>query len=1076
MPTQPIDLDQVAASILRAAEESSNEAELRTRVEAILKEVFEALELKWEPAHERTLAEGVRPDALYGKVVIEYKRPGTLSSSSGFAGAAAQVRSYIVILAEEREAEFSRYFGVVLDGRQIGFVRYRSRDRRWLSDGPYPVSARALSKLVEALRGLRRKPLDAQFLISDFGPRSDVARHAIRVLYQRLSNPRSPRTEVLFEDWRRVFSQVCAYSRRKIEGLQRQYEMRDADPERLLFSIHTYYALLMKLIAAEVAALYGDSLIQSYWRRLESAYYSSADELRGELERLEDGGVFRQLGILNFLEADYFSWYLNEWDEELARALARIVQRLSDYEVGTAELEPERVRDLFKELYQNLVPRRIRHDLGEFYTPDWLAELVLNQVGYDGDPSRRLLDPACGSGTFLVLALKRVRERAEERFLDPADVLESVTRNVVGFDLNPLAVIAARANYLLALGPLIRERREPIVIPVYLCDSILVEQRTRLLESSYVLRTVVGEFEVPAGVVERGVLADVLRVMEHCVRSRYPEEQFRELLAREVECTPEEVDALAALFNMLRELEEEGKDRIWLRILANSFAPLFVGRFDYVVGNPPWINWESLPEDYRGITRDLWVKFGLFEGGGRGIGRINRDIAMLFVATSIERYMNENGRLGMLIPFTVFKTKAGSGFRRFLATKCELIVIHDLVEMRPFEGATNRTSLMALKKGVSHFPVRCVVWSKSGEGYDPSAVDIEEVISLSNRVEMVLEPIRKDNTSYDASAPWILTNKMASMGIYKLLGNSSYKAYVGVHPGLNGVYWVQLLSSQPEGILVRNMSEISKKKLKSVEAVVEPDLVYPLVRGRDLRRWIAYPSTYMILPLTREGKVIPTVEMRTKYPLTYSYFMEFFDELISRNTEPYRSKLRPYRDRRLENIEGIPPFYWIFNAEPAISTFKVAWREVSGRISGKGLFQAAVIGPIEHPLLGKKPVLPDHKLTYIPLNNELEAYYVSAVLNSAPVRAIVAGYTIETAISTHIVEHVKVPDFDSANPLHLDLAELSKRAHRLAVEDDIEALREVESQIDKLVAQLYDLTLEELEALKETLKIFEGTA
>ena len=74
------------------------------------------------------------------------------------------------------------------------------------------------------------------------------------------------------------------------------------------------------------------------------------------------------------------------------------------------------------------------------------------------------------------------------------------------------------------------------------------------------------------------------------------------------------------------------------------------------------------------------------------------------------------------------------------------------------------------------------------------------------------------------------------------------------------------------------------------------------------------------------------------------------------------------------------------------------------------------------------------------------------------------------------MEHVKVPDFDSANPLHLDLAELSKRAHRLAVEDDIEALREVESQIDKLVAQLYDLTLEELEALKETLKIFEGTA
>ena len=65
--------------------------------------------------------------------------------------------------------------------------------------------------------------------------------------------------------------------------------------------------------------------------------------------------------------------------------------------------------DLFKPLYQNLFPRALRHRLGEYYTPDWLAAHVLDQVGYTGEPGARLLDPACGSGTFLLMALRRVK-------------------------------------------------------------------------------------------------------------------------------------------------------------------------------------------------------------------------------------------------------------------------------------------------------------------------------------------------------------------------------------------------------------------------------------------------------------------------------------------------------------------------------------------------------------------------------------------------------------------------------------------------------------------------------------------
>ena len=136
---------------------------------------------------------------------------------------------------------------------------------------------------------------------------------------------------------------------------------------------------------------------------------------------------------------------------------------------------PDTSRDLLKKLYQQLFPKTLRRDLGEYYTPDWLAEHVLNQLEYAGDPDKRLLDPACGSGTFLVMAINRIRrwydEHRETCQYGESELCRKILANVVGFDLNPLAVMAARTNYLIAIRDLIGHV-DQVEIPVYLCDSI----------------------------------------------------------------------------------------------------------------------------------------------------------------------------------------------------------------------------------------------------------------------------------------------------------------------------------------------------------------------------------------------------------------------------------------------------------------------------------------------------------------------------------------------------------------------------------------------------------------------------
>ena len=129
-----------------------------------------------------------------------------------------------------------------------------------------------------------------------------------------------------------------------------------------------------------------------------------------------------------------------------------MAQKADEYDPSTLSVDPGESHDLLKVLYQNLIPQKLRHDLGEYYTPDWLASHVLDLVAYDGNPDTRVLDPGCGSGTFLVEAINRIRQWFSHHRYDcgfsEEGLIQRILNNVVGFDLNPLAVMASRVNYL----------------------------------------------------------------------------------------------------------------------------------------------------------------------------------------------------------------------------------------------------------------------------------------------------------------------------------------------------------------------------------------------------------------------------------------------------------------------------------------------------------------------------------------------------------------------------------------------------------------------------------------------------
>jgi len=1064
----------VAEELLRIAKRGGTEADFRREAARLLEVAGARAGLKIIPRDEFSVACG-RVDSVYNRLVLEYKRPGVIrESNEGRSNQEiiTQVKDYVLDVAKRERREAQRLAGVATDG--FFFIFVRRVGEGWSVDDPAPVNQASTERFLRLLFSLSAgAALVPENLVEDFGPKTLRAQRAVRALYTALHTSKHPLVLKLFEQWRRFFSEATDY-KEWAERIESKEEFRTfvkgmgldpkyAEAAKVFFALHTYYALLIKLVASLAAARFaGDSAAP-----LSDIANMQGDKLREAFANLERGGLFREYGIRNFLEGDFFGWYVAAWDHDIEEAISKLVQRLAEYDPGTLELAPENARDLLKKLYHYLLPREIRHDLGEYYTPDWLAErLIIQTLGQGdlGDPTKRVLDPACGSGTFLVILIKYIKERMTKRKWKPADALDAVLRNVIGFDLNPLAVIAARTNYLLALGDLLKARKGDIDIPVYQCDSVLTPSRGSDLFTGgvYPLKTSVGEFRVPAIFAERERMDALTNLLDESVEAGVGKDAFLHRLKDAAGLPAEEMAEaeaeLAGLFQQLKELHDQGLNGVWARIIKNAFAPLFIEPCDYVVGNPPWINWESLPDDYRLQTKPLWEHYGLFPHGGMDtiLGKGKKDISMLMTYVSAHKYLRPRGKLGFVLSQSLFKTTgAGQGFRRFLMpdrTPFGPLVVEDMVELAPFEGASNRTAVGVFVHGRPvRYPVSYQYWKKrevgrgSAIGFD---TPYEEVTSkkITYRAWYARPVDPKDSTS-----SWITGRNLAIAALEKLLKPSPYRAHEGANAGgASGVFWMDVVGKRPGGqVMISNITETAKRKVVKIQAAIEPDLLYPLLFQRDVSRWRADVSSYILMvqdPTARRG--IDRKTLQTRYPKTWSWLSRFEKELRARKA------LARY-------FSGRDEFWSMFDVgDYTFAPIKVVWPNMASEI------RAAVVTQKDD-----KPIVPQHIVTLLACETLDEAHYCCAVVNSAPFNFAVQSYSQKGGKSfgtPHVLEYVFVPKYEGGDKIHRELARSSKEAHRLAEKGGSTAA--IDQEVDKWTAELWKLTDRELLEIKRSLE------
>jgi len=420
-------------------------AEPVTAATKCVESVLRGLNLDFSTDGPYTIVSSNMPNSLYNNIVITHEPPG------------GQAKERLVKYMEGT-VQRKKSLGIIVSDR-LTFVAYEGGE--WVLR-KYPIDRASVIKMVEALRGLTRRSL---YDMEEFGVTTPLAKKFTVMLYERLVG--SKEAMEAYSKWVRLKYAKLDMTKRylfpprlddeEFMNIVGGYGIEGGVPYRLVFALQTYIALLLKLVATETYYVYtSDEEYKSFLADLANGDVKDVYRL---LSAMEENRIFENAGFVNFLDGNYFSWYLDVFDEELASAIADVAKRLANYEIATPQLT--RARDLFWTLLNRADEMEQR------------AERVLDSAGLgnicttlkeDGTKLSKIyvLDPVAGSGTVLLAYINRLRRCAEH-----LELTSAILGNVVGYTQDPLMAIAARTNWYLATADIL-EYVGRVEVPIYL--------------------------------------------------------------------------------------------------------------------------------------------------------------------------------------------------------------------------------------------------------------------------------------------------------------------------------------------------------------------------------------------------------------------------------------------------------------------------------------------------------------------------------------------------------------------------------------------------------------------------------
>ena len=315
-----------------------------------------------------------------------------------------------------------------------------------------------------------------------------------------------------------------------------------------------------------------------------------------------------QSDLHGVIDADLFTWPTEVGESTYLREIARVVEWF-DWTQNAKEVAPT--------LYQNVITQEERKRLGEYYTPRWLAKEITETV-VDAPLSQRVLDPSCGSGTFIETAVEHILNHSGS--LSRTETLKKLQENVVGIDIHPVAVQLAKATWVMAAADTIRAARTEgtstgaVSAPIYLGDSMQLRYDTGTLSATQSIELETHEtlpghtapiiFSIPRELARRQ--ADIDRLVSE-MATAIDEGRNAEHVADAYEMSNQCRQSIKAVAALMAELHAADRNHVWAYYIRNMIRPAVIAeeKVDRIIGNPPWLTYSQSADIIRTELREM---------------------------------------------------------------------------------------------------------------------------------------------------------------------------------------------------------------------------------------------------------------------------------------------------------------------------------------------------------------------------------------------------------------------------------------------------------------------------------------
>lgn len=483
------------------------------------------------------------------------------------------------------------------------------------------------------------RSLNAQSLAADFGLDSKFAEPYIKNVIDYIDT----QVTACPEYFKMIKDMWASYT--AIESLSQEYIDSNEN-----YSHEFYISLLAKLLCANFVSM--EAL-------------NSDDR---QLVQIANGEFFENHGISNFAEHDYFGWLLEDNFLSLLPTVKAMQRDLSVYDFSKPQEE-----DLFGLLMVQLSEKGHRLLLGQELTPSWIAEkLVANVISMlpDGEVPE-FVDMCCGSGSMVVATIKHIAP-----FLgDDVEADKHIIQNCIsGFDIDPLAVILAKINWIINVGKIL-DNHFDMMVPIYHADSLFIQKPVSEDDNDNLILSLFDkQVLLPESLLaDNRLLFDaIVNKCYDCITDVYNREEFAEIITESLDVSDEETLHFACdLQKAMYDLNKEGKNGIWSFFLKNTMRPsLITAKFNGVVSNTPWLALSKLADNpYHTNLNALANNLGIKPSDA---SFLHVELATIFLLSSIGRYLKENGVYGCILPHSVLAGHHQQKFRTGAFTKSQM--------------------------------------------------------------------------------------------------------------------------------------------------------------------------------------------------------------------------------------------------------------------------------------------------------------------------------------------------------------------------------------------------------------------